>query len=312
MRLLYKAVEEHPLTSGYVNFTDQGVNRALTLEASEYQNWCTLDLKDASDRVRWDLVQHLFPGNWVEALDACRTRFVDMGGGELFGPMRKFAPMGSAVCFPVEALVFWSLLQSILGCPVYVYGDDIILPTAFAAEASHILESFDLKVNEQKSCYKTPFRESCGLDCWLGSDVSYVKAREEFNSSLKSETAWVDFVNNIADSYSWSVADQVKVTVDQAFGPHYCTVLGLPLTYKCEFRSSNFAFFKHRKNADLQRLEALIPCPESPRSACRTSEPFHWNEMLRYTVAGGGDNWTLGEYVEPNHSHKKYRWSFVI
>jgi hypothetical protein len=318
MRDLYDRVENHPLTSGFVNFTNQEVNRDLTLEASENQEWCTLDLKDASDRVRWDLVRELFPGDWVRALDACRTRFVDVGGGKLFGPLRKFAPMGSAVCFPIEALVFWSLLYSHLNasshrkCDVYVYGDDIILPTARAEEAISLLEVYDLKVNVQKSCYRTPFRESCGIDCWMGHDVSYVKARMEFDSSTLSETSWVEFVNNISTQYGWTVGHLIRSIVDEVFGPHYCTTSGAALTYECKPRASNNAFFKHRWNPDLHRVEALIPCITTAQTVCRDSEEFHWNEILRSRLTGWSDNYTIGSYAEPNRSHKKYRWRPIL
>jgi hypothetical protein len=346
MRAIYKRVEHHPLTRGYVNFRNQEVNRTLTLEASRTQKWATLDLKDASDRVRWDLVQDLFPGNWVKALDACRTRFVQVDEKTTYGPMRKFAPMGSAVCFPVEALIFWSLLRSHLGCDVYVYGDDIILPTARAEEAMHILEVYDLQVNAQKSCYKTPFRESCGIDCWAGQDVSYVKARTEFNASLESETSWVDFVNNIAKTEGWDLGHRLRNIVDRFWEePHYCysggvyvpgreqevfnlqsdPIRSLPLAYNCEPQAINSACFLHREERDLQRREALLPCIESIKTACRTHHKFHWNEMMRRELVVVGDRqnkgdsslddiffnesfYTVGEYAEPNRTHKKYRW----
>lgn len=326
MRALYKRVENHYLTKGYVNFTDQEVNRELTLKASETQEWATLDLKDASDRVRWDLVQRLFPLDWVVAFDACRTRFVETGGETTYGPMRKFAPMGSSVCFPVEALVFWSLLHSHLGCEVFVYGDDIILPTARAEEAIHILEYFDLKVNVQKSCYKTPFRESCGIDCWNGHDVSYVKASMEFDTtrksvktkrgrklyqtmaSFKSEISWVDFVNNLAETFDWDLGNHVRGIVDEAFGPHYCTTRGLPLTYRCGYRSSNMAFFVHNYNEQLQRWEALLPDVDTLKTACRTEDEFARNELFRLMLTGWNDTHVVGEYAEPNRIRKKYRW----
>lgn len=100
--------EKSRLTRGYVNFTDQGVNQRLALLGSETGDLCTLDMKDASDRVSLGLVKRLFPSNWVRALLAARSTKTRLPNGEIV-TLRKFAPMGSAVCFPVEALTFWAI-----------------------------------------------------------------------------------------------------------------------------------------------------------------------------------------------------------
>lgn len=107
--VLVRTIEKKSrLTRGFVNFTDQGVNQRLALQASVTGIDCTLDMKDASDRVSLALVKHLFPSNWVRALLAARSTHTLLPNGESV-QMRKFAPMGSAVCFPVEALCFWAI-----------------------------------------------------------------------------------------------------------------------------------------------------------------------------------------------------------
>lgn len=108
MRVLVETIESHPLTKGYVNFTDQSVNRNLALQASKDGLHATLDMQDASDRVSLELVKALFPTEWFDALNACRSTSTLLPNGEVV-TLKKFAPMGSAVCFPVEALVFWAL-----------------------------------------------------------------------------------------------------------------------------------------------------------------------------------------------------------
>lgn len=95
-------------TRGYVNFTDQRINQRLALLGSVTGEIATLDMKDASDRVSCALVETLFPSNWVRALLACRSPHTRLPDGTVL-EMKKFAPMGSAVCFPVEALCFWAL-----------------------------------------------------------------------------------------------------------------------------------------------------------------------------------------------------------
>jgi hypothetical protein len=89
------------------------------------------------------------------------------------------ATMGSAVCFPIETIVFYSISKAVLqlfgytGDP-YVYGDDIIVPTKYAGYVMDVLEAYGFVVNREKS-FTNPrlaFRESCGVNGLLGVDVT--------------------------------------------------------------------------------------------------------------------------------------------
>lgn len=113
LQVLVKTIESHPLTIGLVNFTDQTVNRELALRSSRTREFATLDMKEASDRVSLSLVKALFPENWYRALYASRSPSTMLPDGRIVH-LKKFAPMGSAVCFPVEALVFWAISTSSL------------------------------------------------------------------------------------------------------------------------------------------------------------------------------------------------------
>jgi hypothetical protein len=110
-RKLQRAIETSRLTSGYVNFTRQEVNRDLAVAGSHDGKTVTLDMKDASDRVSLRLVEALFPLTWVEALTAARSTHTLLPDGRRV-KLKKFAPMGSATCFPVESLIFWALAHS--------------------------------------------------------------------------------------------------------------------------------------------------------------------------------------------------------
>lgn len=300
MHKLYDIVESHELTSGFVNFRNQGINRDLARSSSVSQDLATLDLKDASDRVRWDLVQAIFPDGWVTQLDACRTDFVQLPGRETpYGPMRKFAPMGSAVCFPIEALTFWALLKSVMDVDVYVYGDDIILPIDKVDLAIRTLERFDLLVNVEKSCYITPFRESCGADFYDGFDVSYVKLRslphrpaklssdKWSDNEVSAEVSYVEFANHILEHYGERTFLGIRDCVDHIYGPHFCTVNPASLTYNCEPRCSNQALFKRRWNTVLQREEWNIPTSESRK---RQYNRPAWGEVYRRSLEGWHTN----------------------
>jgi len=235
MKIMVKAIEDHPLTRGKVNFTDQSVNRTLALQASLDGCRATLDMKDASDRVSLGLVQALFPPLWFNALNACRTTSTRLPTGEIV-PLKKFAPMGSAVCFPVEALVFWALsvaaiaydidswrtttstrTDPLTGNPilvysspaavsrdrkrklesVYVYGDDIICDIEDQDIIRRRLPFFGLEFNERKCCVGRSFRESCGCDAYKGVDVTPLKMSTTWCPRLPGSTlvSWVALHN---------------------------------------------------------------------------------------------------------------------
>ena len=199
MAQLYSRVETHSLTKGLVNFTDQTINQKLARQASIGKRYATIDLKEASDRVSWELVKFLFPPQLVRAFEACRSRMtIHEKTGSVF-ELNKFAPMGSALCFPVEALVFWSVLTSALQTDVRVYGDDIILDNEKFQDACQTLESIGLKVNADKSYTKGFFRESCGGDYYRGDDVGYVHLRKV--PRRKDDKAYVSFISFCNDIY---------------------------------------------------------------------------------------------------------------
>lgn len=214
MTMLYKAIESNANVRSMVSCIDQSRNRRLAWWSSQHGTHATIDLKDASDLVSLELVEFLFPSNWVTALKACRSVQTELPDGTIV-PLKKFAPMGSACCFPVEALVFWAIsLASVarqkgtdpdgigdwifrspkpvrmdikterlvhalsIGSEkalVHVFGDDIIVPTDCSIKVIETLEKVGLKVNRSKCFTKGPFRESCGGDYFLGRNIAPVK-----------------------------------------------------------------------------------------------------------------------------------------
>lgn len=200
LRSILGHIERDDILSKLVYFDAQEPNQLLALEGSRKGTYATLDLSDASDRVSAQLVRELvrhFP-HLAEGLDATRSRKADV---PKVGVIRlaKYASMGSAVCFPIEAMVFLTIvflgLQDQLNRPmskrdiacaigqVCVYGDDIIVPTDSAICVVQRLEAFGLKVNADKSFWTGKFRESCGKEYYDGVDVSVVRARMLLPSS---------------------------------------------------------------------------------------------------------------------------------
>jgi hypothetical protein len=183
-RKIIAHLESHWLTRGVINFTNQETNRSLALESSRTQEWVTLDLKDASDRVHVELVKMLFGHNpdLLKRVLGVRTSATTLPDGRVI-PLVKYAPMGSAMCFPIMATCLWAIIVAAIsratGLPrasvgrlVYVYGDDIIVRREHYETAIRGIESAHLRVNRDKSCTEGHFRESCGMDAFRGVQVT--------------------------------------------------------------------------------------------------------------------------------------------
>ena len=174
-----------PWPSGHVHFDDQSVNGKIALLSSRSRRYATLDMKEASDRISEPLVQILF-GRKYKYFGCCRAQKfrIPMLGTlrNLVGDIYSYAPMGNATTFPVQSLVFWAICVSSLQCrgfhqpgAVFVFGDDIIIPSECAQFVIDDLEAFGLLVNRTKSFWRGAFRESCGVDAFNGVDVTPVR-----------------------------------------------------------------------------------------------------------------------------------------
>ncbi len=190
-----RALERHSTSNELIGYKSQVPNQNLARIGSLYGHLATLDMSDASDLVSNDLVLFLLH-EWPslsEAVQATRskTAIVNLGDEQKLVHLSKFASMGSAMCFPIESLVFATIALMVedhsLKTPtrrsvkrtskVRVYGDDIIVPVDIAQRVSETLEAFGLKVNSAKSFWTGRFRESCGKEYFHGFDVTYVKVR---------------------------------------------------------------------------------------------------------------------------------------
>jgi hypothetical protein len=177
-------------------YDSQTPNQELARIGSLDGSLATLDLSEASDRVSYQHVRWLladFP-HVMRAVDATRSRKADIDGKVV--RLAKFASMGSALCFPMEAMVFATVvflgieralnrqltkgdITSLFG-KVRVYGDDIVVPTEYAGSVQATLQAFGFKVNADKSFWNGQFRESCGREYFRGHDVSITRVRTLF------------------------------------------------------------------------------------------------------------------------------------
>jgi len=225
MRSLVPHIEHHRLTRDNVFFTDQSHNRIAALYGSQNGRYSTIDLNEASDRVSVDLVRLLFPEHVLTYLESCRSSSTELPDGRIL-KLQKFAPMGSALCFPILALTIWSILHS--AAPdqytrerILVYGDDVIVPTAYAVDAMKHLESFGLKINRDKSCIKGFFRESCGMDAYKGVNVTPVRIRTVWSShpSASVYTSWIAYANSFYDKQYFNTYELIVRALVAIYGP---------------------------------------------------------------------------------------------
>jgi hypothetical protein len=197
-----RVLENHPLTKGAVNFADQTINQTVAQLGSLDQSWSTLDLKEASDRISNDLVIKLFQNipDLLEDLQGTRTSRTILPNGKIL-KMNKFAPMGSAMCFPMLATVVYLstfVCLELCGVPpskiseyIRVYGDDIAIRTEYSSVITAALEHVGLKVNIDKSFRNSRFCESCGVDAFDGHDVTPVRLREWIpTTKIEKQSQW--------------------------------------------------------------------------------------------------------------------------
>lgn len=215
MRRLVDHIETHPLTKWNVRFTDQGPNQRAAIQGSRRGDYATLDLAEASDRISLDLVRLLYPEHVFNVLEAVRSLSTTLPNGQNI-VLRKFAPMGSALCFPILALTIWAILTAGVHDTdaresTYVYGDDVIVRGDKALEAIERLELFGLKVNTDKSCISGLFRESCGEDAFKGVSVTPLRLRTVWSSKPSPEvyTSWIAYANSFYDRQYYSCYDFV-------------------------------------------------------------------------------------------------------
>lgn len=272
MREFVELLETDKVTKGHVNFSDQGINRNLAFNSSKSRAFATIDLSEASDRVHPSLVAQMFKSfpSLSRAVFSCRSeRAILPSGIEI--SLKKFASQGSALCFPVEAMVFYSIVvsallkhrnlpltfRSVRNCArdAFVYGDDIIVPNAEVSVVIEQLEAAGLKVNRKKTFSKGYFRESCGMDAFMGVNVTPVYFRHPLPSSTRDADKIVGSVSTANLLYKkgyWKTAALLRSLIEEVTGvvPHVpddSSVMG--------WHSVQQVASVHRWNRGLHRFE---------------------------------------------------------
>lgn len=99
-----RLIGESPLRQ-FINIRDQERNKRLARHGSETGEIDTLDLSAASDSLDLRIVREVFPASWqIPMLTTRSNKAILPDGTEV--PLHKFAPMGSALCFPTQCIFF--------------------------------------------------------------------------------------------------------------------------------------------------------------------------------------------------------------
>lgn len=279
-----------------IDWTDQTRQRKLAKDGSLDGSVATLDLSEASDRVHVSLVVRMLKNHSLlrEVVFACRTSRASFSGRTIF--LEKFAPMGSALCFPFETMIFTVIvIRACLkarGLPVTrrnvlqalrrvsLYGDDIIVPTETATTVTADLESFGLKVNSRKSFWTGEFRESCGGDYFRGLDVTPVYLRYNLLDSgdPKSLAATISSQNQFFDKGWFDVSDYLT-------GLHK-KLSRLSYTCREDYRGFMFKDFSDRNlrhDANLQC--AVFTVAEFSLSERKLTDPDGWDQLMDWMIS---------------------------
>jgi len=247
--VLQSIIEKHPLTRRSINFRHQEYNSRLC----KRQDLCTIDLKDASDTVSLKLCRILLPRQFFKLVTRYRSRKISIDGK--LTKSTCFASMGSALCFPIETLIFWAIAQaSTHPCdrrmPLRVFGDDIIVPRGSTMFIVKMLEASGFKVNKGKTCIDTPIRESCGAFMYSGIDVRVTRFKV---SACRDLPSWSAFLSNARELYQNKLSETARAMLLnlKEFWHVPFGYLGLP--------SHPIFTCQKRWNSDLQRYELRQP-----------------------------------------------------
>lgn len=321
LSIMVSRIESHKLTRNSIRFSDQSVNRESARIESMKKNRATIDLSEASDRVSLELVKKIFDGVQLkDFLLACRSTSAQLPDGTSL-ILEKFASQGSANCFPVEAFVFYCLIQaamherraerpthqsiSRLSRLIDVYGDDLIVPVHDLSCVIDKLEGYGLKVNASKSFSLSNFRESCGGDFYNGYAVKPVYLSVDptriNNPSVRASNiiSLVDTSNQFYLLGLWKtcseIRDHVQNLLTQEFrnGKDFRRQYARALRFRLKRLEKTNVFSP--PNRRRSRMAIAIPTPEIPISlpssgrfgyvSCQGASYTHWDKSRQVLKA---------------------------
>jgi hypothetical protein len=320
-------IDETPIGTS-ISFRDQGPNQDFARSASTTGSHWTIDLSSASDCVSCWLVERIFRRNstLLECLHAARTRWLvnQITSEPKYHMIRKFAAMGAATTFPVQTIIYTivcigAMLDALDLTPspaniammsrqVRVFGDDIVVPSAVGASVVRVLEYLGFKVNPDKTFGTGKFRESCGVECFDGYDVTPAYFLDFYDKSRSTTIATtVETSNNFYKKGFWVTAEWLKSTIPPLLQQELPVVQMVSGQFGLQsFSGGSLAHLKSRWNTELQREEYRAVCVYTTNARSQTGTSA---ELLQFfTEEPSPDtHWESGYAQRPTPKVKR-RW----
>ena len=193
LQLAFDSYVKRRLRIRGIDLRDQSRNQQLAFESSISGRNATIDLSMASDTVSYNVVAALFPSEWFYYLCDVRSPCYRDGSGKIV-KYEKFSSMGNGSTFCVETLIFAAACYAVGSKTYSVYGDDIIIEAELVENLLRLMRFLGFMINQDKSHVTGPFRESCGVNAYLGKDVTPFYLRDI--NKLKAN--WCHIVNGLA------------------------------------------------------------------------------------------------------------------
>jgi len=286
-----KYISQHSFLSSRIDFCRQEKQREIALLASRTREFATVDLSAASDSVSFELVKRVFAGTQLRSfLAALRSREAVLPSGKVVA-LAKYAPMGSALTFPIQTLIFACVCECTARYMQYetgdydsrfrVYGDDIIIPDSHLETLVFYLRRCGFRINTSKTYgHSQFFRESCGCDAYDGVAVTPLRISRRFSArAVTARTPGVfegliDMANSSA-IYEFSLLRRYlvdKLINESAYVPCFSEdgKHGLQSSIPTNYR------LKRRWNADYQKEDlyaAKVSTTYSQSAIIRWSQP---------------------------------------
>lgn len=316
MGMIRKQIKQSVLRHS-IDINDQEPSKELALKASLDRSLSTIDLSSASDRLSCAVVECVFRRSFsfLEQLNAARTPSVDIGSEVL--ACKKFAAQGAAFTFPVQSIVYAMVCAGVISADkpnmrhsdifrkVRVYGDDMIVPTHLFRRICILLTAIHLRVNSGKSFSEGYFRESCGMDAYMGHNVTPAYVRSYYVPRKPTSIVSTVECSNALYLKGFIRASAVlletlpkQVRKYLAYIPVGSTALGIVGPNKWARR--------RRFNADLQRYEVKCLVVESKVSHSVISGQYRLHQWF-IEKPDPEAVWSSGEVVTVSDRHVA-RW----
>jgi hypothetical protein len=132
--------------------------------------------------------------------------------------LEMFSSMGNGFTFELESLLFWAITRSVckhsgIKGRVNVYGDDIIAPAVVVPRLKRVFDWFGFRLNQKKTFYRGPFRESCGKHYYNSMDVSPFYIR----GPVRTKTDLIRLLNRLME---WDSRDVGFITDSSVYEFH--------------------------------------------------------------------------------------------